>query len=241
MGEKRRRAPAGARPERPTLDQERIVRAAMRTADAEGTGAISMRRIASEMGAGTMSLYRHVDGKEDLLDRMLDAAYGEMSVPERPSGDWRADLAGLARQTRSVLGRHPWVAALPTSRPTFGPCYMRWFELSLAVLAAHGLDLRTTTRVVGTVNAYVAGFVGYELGKAEANRRHGLSEPQKRALAVSHLEPILASGRYPNLARFARQGKDAATDFEFGLGCVLDGIEAALGRRPARRRRRAAR
>jgi AcrR family transcriptional regulator len=225
------------------LDQERIVRAAVRIADAEGIGAISMRRVASEIEAGTMSLYRHLAGKDELLDLMLDTAYGEISVPERPSGDWRADLAALAQQTRAVLGRHPWVAALLTGRPAFGPSYLRWFEFSLAALEPQRLGLRTSMRILGTVNAYVGGFVGYELGEAEASRRHGLSARQKRALAASRLEELLASGRYPNLARFIRQGTDAATDadFEFGLGCVLDGIEATLGRRKRRRRRRASR
>jgi AcrR family transcriptional regulator len=227
----------------PALDQERIVRTAMRVADAEGIAAISMRRVASEMEAGTMSLYRHLERKDDLLDLMLDAAYGEVPVPERPSGDWRADLSRLARQTRSVLGRHPWVAPLLTSRPTLGPCYLRWFEFSLAALEPQRLGLRTSMRVLGTLNAYVGGFVGYELGDAEASRGHGLLPAQKRAVAASRLSPLLASGRYPNLARFVRQGTDAATDadFEFGLGCVLDGIDTALGRPTARRRRRASR
>src|SRR5579875_873513 len=90
------------------LSREQIVRAAIDVADAEGADAISMRRIARELNAGTMSLYWHVSSKEELLDLMLDAIDGEMEVPE-PSGDWRADLRAIARGIRTGLLRHRWV------------------------------------------------------------------------------------------------------------------------------------
>src|SRR6185437_2717670 len=90
------------------LSRDEIVRTAIKVADAEGPDAISMRRIARELNAGTMSLYWHVTSKEELLDLMIDAAQGEQLAPE-PSGDWRADLRALTRGARAVLHRHPWM------------------------------------------------------------------------------------------------------------------------------------
>jgi AcrR family transcriptional regulator len=230
---------------RPRLDHERIVRSAMRIADQEGLGAISMRRVAGDVNAGAMSLYRYVASKEDLLDLMLDAAFGEIALPEKPSGDWRVDLAGLARQVRRLLQGHPWAAQLVTSRPTLGPSYLRWFEFSLQAVTSTGVDLKAAMRVIGITNAYVSGVVAYELGDAEARRRHGLTEPQMRALVAPYLEQLIASGRFPNLARFLREGTGAVTDddFEFGLASVLDGLATALrpGRRPKRTSRRGTR
>jgi AcrR family transcriptional regulator len=216
--------PAG--PASPRLSNARIVGAAMHIADNEGLQAISMRRIAEELGAGAMSLYRHVSGKDQILDLLLDAAYGEISVPDVPSGNWREDLWNLARQTRGVLKRHWWLGPLLTTRPTFGPNYLRWFEFQLASTGAAGLDMQARTRAIGTVFAYVAGVVGYELGEEESNRRHNLTPERKRALAAPLLAPILATGLYPNLAQFVEVGDAEPTDesFEFGLGCVLDGV-----------------
>jgi AcrR family transcriptional regulator len=217
---------------KPALDYDGIVRAALRVADAEGSEGLSMRRIADELGAGTMSLYRYLSSKEDLLDLMLDAAFGEIALPARPGDDWRADLRALARATRRMLKQHPWLGPLLTSRPPLGPNYLRWFEFSLAVLARRGVGTRVAMQVVGTLYAYVSGVVGYELGEAETSRRHGLSEARKRALAAPYLKGLLASGRFPNLARFVRQGTGRPTEsaFEFGLDCVLEGLELALRR-----------
>jgi AcrR family transcriptional regulator len=231
------RLAASPRP-RPRLDHDRIVRSAMRLADQEGLRALSMRKVADEVNAGAMSLYRYVASKEELFDLMLDAAYGEIAVPEKGSGDWRRDLAALARQSRDVLKRHPWAAQLVTSRPTLGPSYLRWFEFSLEAVTSTGVDLKDAMRVIGTTNAYVSGVVAYELGDGEARRRHGLSEPQMRALVAPYLDAVVASGRFPNLKRFLRHGSGAVSDadFEFGLAAVLDGLAAALRkrRRPAR-------
>ncbi len=226
-----------SRQRRPALGPEAIARAAVRIADKEGLGALSMRRVAGSLGAGAMSLYRHVASKDELLDLMLDAAFAELEVPERPSGDWQKDLRSLARRVRTVLRRHPWMAQLVTSRPTLGPSYLRWFDFSLGVAMSSGADIKTAVRVVGTLNAYVSGVVAYELGDSEARRRHGLSEAQMRTLVAPYLKQVMASGRYPNLAPFLREGTGEATDedFEWGLTRVLDGLaKGPLSGRKAR-------
>jgi AcrR family transcriptional regulator len=198
----------------------------MRIADREGLQAISMRRLAGELGSGAMSLYRHVSGKDQILDMLLDAAYGEIAVPAAPSGNWREDVRDMARQTRTVLKRHAWLGPLLTSRPTLGPNYLRWFEFLLAATALEAPQIQARLRVIGTVFAFVAGVVGYELGEEETNRRHKLTPERKRKFAAPHLAPILATGHFPNLALFVEQGGGEPTDesFEFGLKCVLDGV-----------------
>jgi len=213
------------------VSYEGLVAAAVRVADAEGLEAISMRRLAEELGTAPMSLYRYVETKDDVLDLMLDSAYGEMEIPGSGSGHWRRDLRGLAKETRRVLKRHAWLAPLVTARPTLGPNYLRWFEASLAALKGTGLEFATRVRLVGTLNAYVHGVVGYELGEAETNRRHGLDAEKKRAAAGPYLEKLLGTGAYPQLAKFvAEQLGDEPTDedFEFGLECVLGGLSRVV-------------
>jgi AcrR family transcriptional regulator len=209
----------------PLLGEERIVAEAMRIADRHGLTAVSMRRIAGKLKAGTMSLYRHVPGKDELLDLLLERAYGEIEVPAMPSGDWKNDLGQLARLTRRVLKRHWWLGPLLTARPPLGENYLRWFEFQLATTSTAGFDLSMRTRIIGTVFAYVTGFVGYELGDEATRRRHRLTPERMRKFVRPRLAPLLATGRFPNLALFVEQCTAQVTDedFEFGLEAVIDG------------------
>ena len=192
--ERMSRAPHG----RSGLSYDNIVKAAMSIADSEGLQAISMRRIADELGSGTMSLYRYVSSKEQILDLVLNDAYGEIRVPAMVSGDWRNDLRELARQTRTVWARHPWLATLLTQRPPFGPNYLRWFEFSLAATAHLRLPITTRTRIVGTLNAYVAGVVAYGV-QVKWRTTDGVSSlPSKRGvwrLRILSRHSLLASIR----------------------------------------------
>ncbi|MEO8371021.1 MAG: TetR/AcrR family transcriptional regulator [Candidatus Solibacter sp.] len=194
----------------------------------EGLDAVSIRRIANELGSGAMSLYRHVSSKDQILDLLLDAAYGEIAVPPAVSGDWRNDLRNMARQTRRILKRHWWLGPLLTSRPPFGSHYLRWFEFLLAAAGCAGaaLDMQSKVRMVGTLFAFVNGAVGYELGEESTNRKHNLTPERKREIAAPILAPLLATGRYPNLAQFAAQGTGEMSDedFDFRLECVLAGL-----------------
>src|SRR5262245_62033753 len=104
----------------PTYSREQITAAAITIADADGLDAISMRRLAREVDAGVMSLYRYFDSKDDLFELMSDAVQGETPVPDLPSGDWRADLTAIAQAQRAAVHRHPWLVSL-TGRPSFGP------------------------------------------------------------------------------------------------------------------------
>jgi AcrR family transcriptional regulator len=188
-----------ARPTR-KLDYPGIVRIAMEIADELGLDAISMRNVASRLEAGTMSLYRYVAGKGELLDLILDSAYGEIAIPRQQSKDWRSDILRVARETRTVLKAHPWLTPLITMRPSLGPNYLRWFEFLLATTSAPGRAMRTQVRMIGTIWAYVTGFVGYETGEIETNRRHNLTEERKRELAAPYVQQVLSTGRIQRCA-----------------------------------------
>jgi AcrR family transcriptional regulator len=203
-----------------------ITGAAMELADKGGLEDVSIRKIANRLESGTMSLYRYVLGKNDLWDLMLDAAFGEISLPSSPAKNWRRDLILVAVETRRTMLRHPWLVPLATARPTLGPCYLRWFEFLLATTAGKKRDLRTRVRIIGALWAYTSGFAGYELGERETNRRHSLTEDRKRSLAAPYLEQVIATGNFPCFAEFLREFKpgDSDVEFEIGLRALLKGL-----------------
>jgi AcrR family transcriptional regulator len=220
------------------LSRDEIVRAAMKVADAEGPDAINMRRIARELHSGTMSLYWHIRSKEELLDLMIDAIWGEAEAPE-PSGDWRAGLRALACSTRAALHQHGWAVNFMGGRPPLGPKSLRNLERSLGVFDGLGLDIAMAMTMLMTVGTYVLGAVVREL--QEINGEHymaeqlaGLSEADKQELMRELTERIRHAERFPHMVALMTAGidPDAAETrderFEFGLDCLLDGIAARL-------------
>ena len=217
----------------------------MAVADAEGPDAISMRRIARELGAGAMSLYWHVESKEELLDLMLESIEAEVEVPE-PSGDWRADLGAFAHRTRAAMSRHRWAIDFIGSRPPSGPADARNLERLLGLL--DGLaqdDARLTMDIFGTVATYVMGAVMREAQEMRVQRDQeraaaAMTEEEIQATRERYRAWFEASGRYPRIVRLMESGVDpddpATRDerFQFGLDCVLDGIAARLAQRALR-------
>ncbi|WP_214414044.1 TetR/AcrR family transcriptional regulator [Sphaerisporangium fuscum] len=218
---------------RQALTVGRIVEVATRMADAGGLEALSMRTLAAELGSGTTSLYRHVSGRDDLIDLMVDAVQGEEPTGP-PSGDWRADLAAVTRRLRAVLLRHPWLARVLTARPALGPNALR--RMDEALLAARGLtgDITLASAVVGLLTNYVQGAVAAELAEQEAQRRTGMSEEQWRASVGPYIREVVTSGEYPEFGRRVIEARDLGFEehFEFGLACLLDGVAARSVDRP---------
>lgn len=212
----------------PSVDQ--IVARAITIADTEGLDALSMRRVAADLGSGTASLYRYVTNRDELLDLMIDTARGE-SEQWTPTGDWRADLTSIAHAMRAILLRHPWLAGELTGRPTLGPNSLRATETALTAASARTDDITLATRIVDTVRAYVFGAVATELAESHAHQRSGLTKEQWQANVAPYMRQIIASGDYPLLARRAadEESSSAADRFEFGLACVLDGVDSACG------------
>ncbi|MET9650339.1 MULTISPECIES: TetR/AcrR family transcriptional regulator [unclassified Streptomyces] len=221
-----------ARPERagrgprPAYSRADIVAAAVRIADADGIDAVSMRRIAAEVGCGTMSLYNYVPRKEDLYELMVDAVSAEYDLPDPPSGDWRADMLAVGRQARAILRRHPWVIRLMTTAYAFGPQALRFLEGCLACL--DGLDLPGGTKMelIATVNGTVMTIVANELALAERARGLPWSEEQEQAVRGAYLMGRLAEGGHPRLAAVLSESGGAPLDpeeiFERTLGRALD-------------------
>jgi AcrR family transcriptional regulator len=211
---------------RAVLSYERIAQAALEIADSEGLDALTMRKVAARLGAGAMSLYRYVDSRDDLIDLMADQVYAEV-IPPPPAGDWRADLAGVARANRQVALRHPWLAGYSSSMGGFGPNMLAMTEASLALLDSYGLRTDQMFEVWSTLQAFVQGYVLEEAARQEKQHRTGLSKEDWRRQFAPHLERIAASGRFPLVGRLLA-GQDQAPDsdqlFERGLGYVLDGL-----------------
>jgi AcrR family transcriptional regulator len=224
------------------LSRDEIVRTAIKVADAEGPDAISMRRIARELNAGTMSLYWHVASKDELLDLMIDSVQGEQQAPE-PSGDWRADLRALTRNARAALHRHTWMVDFMGGRPPVGPKALQNLEHALGSLDGLGLDKATAMNIVLTVTTYALGAVLREAQEVNGERYMeqqfaGLSEEERNEMLGDFITRIRAAGRYPHMTALIESGidPDAAETrdarFEFGLDCLLDGIEARLPHSP---------
>jgi AcrR family transcriptional regulator len=222
-----------ARGPRPTFSRARLTESAIQVADSEGLAAISMRRLATEIGAGTMSLYRYVSGKDDVIELMIDAVVADYIPPDLVlSGDWRADLRGLADRIRQVMLRHPWIAPLSGTRQQPSPNRVRMLDTALRMVDGLGLSFNEMLTVIGTVFAYVNGFVESELAEAEALRRTGLDLMEWMTLQGPYLQSVVASGRYPMVARMLTEGGrdyvDVGDRFAYGLERLLDGIAARL-------------
>jgi AcrR family transcriptional regulator len=214
------------------LSREEIVTAAVALADSEGAGAVNMRRIAKEVGVSAMSLYWHVADKEQLVDLMLDAVDGEQGTAV-PSGEWREDLAQIARQRRGALLRHPWAVDFMSGRPPFGPNALLQIERSLSVLDGLDLDTRTALQILMTLDTYVTGSVLHELREIRVEQtqaRAGLTDTEIAAGMQAWRDRLDRSGMFVRIVRVFDEGidPDAAETrderFEFGLNCALTGV-----------------
>ncbi|MFH9294040.1 TetR/AcrR family transcriptional regulator [Streptomyces sp. NPDC017520] len=253
----------GDRPSRgpkPGLSLDRIVTAAIAVADAEGLAAVSMRRLSTELGTGTMSLYRYVPGKAELLDLMLDRVLGEplpadtehpvdapptdtqhpLDAPpadtelpvDAPPADWRASIDAMARTYLDNLRAHPWLLKINQARTVLGPSALRGLELSLTALRSMGLRDPELIGVIITVNSFVEGLARTQADAAEAVRQTGLSDEEFWDNQRPYLERAMLSGAYPMMANMAEDTFSAEFDhFEFGLRRLIAGFEALVAER----------
>ncbi|MER5732203.1 TetR/AcrR family transcriptional regulator [Streptomyces sp. NPDC002138] len=224
-GPRRGRPPAHSRAE--------ITAEAVAIADAEGIGAVTMRAIASRIGAGTMSLYSYVPNKETLLELMVDHVSGDHRLPPGPSGDWRADLRRLAREQRAIMRRHPWLPAALHTRQTLGPRTLTVLEYALGALEAAGLEAGAGLEAFSLLTGFVAGHVSYELAQEQATVAAGRTSSELQDAQARYLQGVALSGRYPRLAAAlvsasASAPEDAGPDaaFERLLDRMIDGLTA---------------
>jgi AcrR family transcriptional regulator len=218
-------APDGA------LAPDRIVRAAIAIADREGLAGLSMRRVATDLGAATMALYRHVADKDDLVLRMLEAAMGEWRPPPDPSAGWRARLDGAARSLWALFRRHPWLApAMSMTRPQPLASGLAYSEWTLAALDDSGADRVTAFTAYLTLFNYVRGTAVNLEPEVEAEAQSGMDPDAWMDTQVPSLRAMLADGTFPVFERMLTTPYDFDLDtlFEFGLQRLLDGFAVLL-------------
>ena len=209
------------RPRAP-LSRERVLRAAIDRADTGGIEALSMRKLAQELGVEAMSLYNHVANKDDLLDGMVDLVFGEIGLPAR-GADWKTAMRQRAIAAREALARHPWAIGLMESRSRPGPATLRHHDAVIGCLREAGFSIAMAAHAYSVLDSYIYGFA-----LQQASLPFKTSE-EAAEVAESILRQFPADA-YPHLTELTIQhvlqpGYDYADEFEFGLDLILDGLE----------------
>ena len=213
---------------RPPLSRERIVRAAVDVADADGLEGLSMRRIAARLGAGTNSLYWYLNSKNDLFELMFDEVLGALELPARSSGDWRADLRETAHRVWLLARRHSWLGLLGI-QPGLGPNTARYFQHAQATLRPLGLELQEEVRILAALNNYVSGHAQRAAAWDAVIQRSGFAGEAWRERFLAYLDTIRAGD--PGLAAQLQARLELSSEGEFlwGLDRLIDGIAAQVG------------
>ena len=218
---------------RPPLTRDRVLHAAVALAMREGMDAVSMRKLADELGVGAMSLYHYVPNKDDLLDGMVDLVFGEIELP--PTGvEWRSAMRRRAMSTREVLNRHRWAVGLMESRRSPGPASLRLHDAVLGCLREGGFSVVMTVQAYSVLDAYIYGFALQEMSVPFESAEEGaaVAQEQVRQFAEQAQEQQSAAlaEEFPYLAEVvaghvAEVGYDFAAAFEDGLNLILDALE----------------
>ncbi|MEU8265456.1 TetR/AcrR family transcriptional regulator C-terminal domain-containing protein [Micromonospora sp. NPDC048999] len=213
------------------LSRERLVRTAIALADAGGLAAVSMRQLAADLGVATMSLYRHVRGRDDLVLAMADAAMAEVPLPAVPPVGWRARLELLARAQWAIYRRHRWLPhVISMTRPQPLPNGVAHTEWAVRATAGRGLDGQLRWQAAVTLMAYVRGIATSLEAQAHAEQDTGLTDEQWMETHEVMFQEIFTSNRYPTLTALDEEvDLDLNTVFEFGLQRLLDGYATLFG------------
>jgi AcrR family transcriptional regulator len=218
---------------KPGLSLERIVDAAVEVASSEGLAAVSMSRIAAELDAATMSLYRYVATKDELLALMVDAVCATPPTAN-PRERWRAAVARWAREHFAVLRRYPWVVRVPLSGPPILPNQVVWFERGLWSLRGTGLTESEKISVLLLVSGYVRNEATLAADLEMAAGAYGSTVAEATSSYGRQLARLVDPERFPALTDAIAAGvfdkpEDRDADFMFGLDRILDGV-AVLAR-----------
>jgi AcrR family transcriptional regulator len=221
----------------PGLTRENVVAAAIGIADAEGLNAVSIRRIATELGARPMSLYSHIERKDYLIDLMVDAVMAGALIAGEVPGDWREALRQIAEHSRAMVRAHPWMIGAALHRPLLGPNALHHIDQSLAAVASLDLPAARKRAALLTVDAYTLGYAAWEVrSTVETTAGQAAAANAKGEAIAAYVADRAKSGDYPYLAEHA--GEDLRLDvgrenFEAGLEWLLAGIEAEVAARRA--------
>jgi AcrR family transcriptional regulator len=232
----------GARGPKPRHDRAAIASAAVRIADTEGLDALTMRRVASELGMATMTLYNYLPTKDHLAQLVIDKLAAEYAYPQAPPADQRSAIAELAGQAREIARRHPWLARLIQQPYPPGPNGLRYLDYFLGLLDGSGLDTGAKLEVIAMISGFATMYGAMQATLA----RQGVTGSEHGDMHARAFARAAASGQYPNLAAaLATAGPARSEDaiFESGIRRLVDlatpaGNPAGRAPGPARRRRR---
>ncbi|MFE5484897.1 TetR/AcrR family transcriptional regulator [Streptomyces sp. NPDC056527] len=203
---------------RSSLSVDGIVEAAIALADAEGLGAVSMQRVAGELGYTAMALYRHVPGKEQLVALMVDRAQG--SPPAESGKEWRAEILNWADAAWDFYLAHPWTLRVATTGAPTGPNELAWFEALLRPLAQSGLAAENLVATAMFVSSAVRDLARIATEILPSGSDYG-----------NLLAEVVQSDRFPTLASLTTSGTleddgNVRPALDFGLNLILDGLGA---------------
>jgi AcrR family transcriptional regulator len=207
------------------LSRERVLRAAVTLADEGGIDALSMRRLAKELGVEAMSLYNHVANKDDILDGIVDIAMGEIEIPSDDT-DWKASIRQSAISAYEALVRHPWACSLMMSKPRISNARMLWMEGVLRTLREAGFSADMTHHAYHALDSHITGFTLWLVSMPFDSHEELVDMAQD-------FLPQIPADQYPYVIEHAEQhladpDPDEPSEFEFGLDLILDGLERHL-------------
>ena len=210
------------------LSRVRVLQAAIALADRDGIDALTMRRLADELGAGAMSLYYHVPNKDALLDGMVDLVFSEIELPSTQI-EWKTAMRRRALSTREALRRHPWALGLMESTKTPGPADLRLHDAVLGCLRQAGFSVEMAVQAYSVQDAYIYGFALQERSLPYNTRDEFARVAQRRVDDVETKMEDVATA-FPHLAEVvagyvAKQGYSFAEAFEFGLDVIIEGLD----------------
>ena len=207
---------------RTPLSRERVLHAAIALADAGGIESLSMRKLGQQLGVEAMSLYNHVANKDDIEDGIVEIVLGEIEVPS-DGADWKAALRQTAISSHEVFVQHRWACSLLMRRARVSPARMRWMEAVLRTLREAGFSADMTHHAYHALDSHITGFTLWQVSMPFETKEELVG------LAEGFLREIPAD-EYPYVIEHAEQhlepaSPDGATEFEFGLELILDGLE----------------
>jgi AcrR family transcriptional regulator len=223
---------------RAALDADQIVQAAMSIADEDGPGAITMRAVAARLGVGVMSLYWHVPTKRELEGLIMQQLMDEAAPPPDPTGDWREDLASIARNARKNMLHHPWMIDLFSSMGVspelaVGHGLLRHIEHTMRMVEGLPLDFATKMAITSTLDDFTMGFTTDEILDRRRHEAMGMSEEDFRAHIAPHIRELLEEGNYPLFRNYMEHDHElpgTEERFEAALQIIIDGIGVQIER-----------
>lgn len=209
---------------RAPLSRQRALSAAVALADREGLGSLTMRRLARELDVEAMSLYHHLANKDVILDGMVEMVFGEIELPSHDT-DWKVAMRRRGTSVRSVLTRHPWAISIMESRTSPGPATLGHLDAMIGCCRRAGFSVPMAAHAVSLIDSYIYGFVLQEVNLP-------FDDSSELAEVVEEILPDLSPEHYPHLLELTtdhvlQPGYSYGNEFDYGLGLILDGLEAA--------------